>query len=51
MEELVVDGRIILEWILEKQDEKTLTGFIWIRINGNETLGFIQDREYDKLNN
>jgi hypothetical protein len=32
MEDLGVDGRIILEWILEKKGEKVLSGFIWLRI-------------------
>jgi hypothetical protein len=35
-EELIVDGRIILEWILRKYNGKILTGFIWVRI---ETSG------------
>jgi hypothetical protein len=25
-------GRLILEWILERQDEVVLTAFIWLRI-------------------
>jgi hypothetical protein len=28
---LSIDGRIILEWILEKQSGKVCTGFIWLR--------------------
>jgi hypothetical protein len=35
-EELGVEGRIILKWILGKQDEQMWTGFIWLRI---ETCG------------
>jgi hypothetical protein len=31
-EELGVDGRRILEWILGKQGGKVWTGFIWFRI-------------------
>jgi hypothetical protein len=27
-----VDGRIILEWIIGKQDGKVWTGFSWLRI-------------------
>jgi hypothetical protein len=30
-EEVGVDGRSILEWILGKQSDKLLTGFIWLR--------------------
>jgi hypothetical protein len=32
LEELDVDGKIILEWILGKQNVIVWTGFIWIRI-------------------
>jgi hypothetical protein len=31
-EELGIDGKIILEWILEKQSGKVWTGCIWLRI-------------------
>jgi hypothetical protein len=31
-EDLGVDGRLILEWILEKQNWKLWTVFIWLRI-------------------
>jgi hypothetical protein len=31
-EDLGVDRRIILEWILGKWGRKTWTGFIWLRI-------------------
>jgi hypothetical protein len=31
-EELSIDGRIVLEWILEKHDEKVWPGFIWLSI-------------------
>jgi hypothetical protein len=31
-EELDVDGKIILEWILGKQDGRVWTGCIWLRI-------------------
>jgi hypothetical protein len=27
-----VDGRIILRWILEREDGAVLAGFIWLRI-------------------
>jgi hypothetical protein len=32
LKNLDVDGRIILEWILEKYDGKLWTGFFWLRI-------------------
>jgi hypothetical protein len=32
LEDLGVDGRIILEWILGKQDRKAWIGLIWFRI-------------------
>jgi hypothetical protein len=31
-EDLSVDGKIILEWILRKQGRKVWTLFIWLRI-------------------
>jgi hypothetical protein len=31
-EDLDVDGRIVLEWVLWKQGGKVCTGFIWLRI-------------------
>jgi hypothetical protein len=32
LEDLAVDGKIILEWILKKQVGRVWTGFIWLRI-------------------
>jgi len=32
MEDLDVDGRIILKWILKKQDGEAWTGLIWLKI-------------------
>jgi hypothetical protein len=34
-EELGVDGRIILKWILRKLGWKLWTGFIWLRIGNS----------------
>jgi hypothetical protein len=34
-EDLGIDGKIILEWMLGKQDEKAWTGCIWFRIGTN----------------
>ena len=31
LEELRVDGRIILKWIFEKWDGETLSVFLWLR--------------------
>ena len=32
LEELGVDGRIILEWILKKLVDRKCTGLVWIRV-------------------
>jgi hypothetical protein len=32
LEDVGTDGRIILEWILQKCGRNLLTGFIWLRI-------------------
>jgi len=32
LEDLVVDGKIILEWILRKQGREVWIGFIWLKI-------------------
>jgi hypothetical protein len=37
-EGLGVDGRIILEWILEKQNRKLWTVFIWLRIEASSGI-------------
>jgi hypothetical protein len=36
--ELVVDGKIILEWILGKDGGKLWTVFIWLRVRTNGGL-------------
>jgi hypothetical protein len=49
LEDMSLDGKIILEWILGKQGGRMWTGCIWIRIginrgsceHGNEPSGFI----------
>jgi hypothetical protein len=33
-----VDGRIILEWILGKQDGRMWTSFIWLRLETSDWL-------------
>jgi hypothetical protein len=38
LEDLGVDRRIILEFILEKWDEKLRTRFIWLRIGTSGVL-------------
>jgi hypothetical protein len=35
-DDLGIDGKIILEWILQKYDETVWSGCIWLRI---ETIG------------
>jgi hypothetical protein len=32
LENIGVDGRIILKWFLEKESAKICTGFFWLRI-------------------
>jgi hypothetical protein len=32
LEERVVDGKIILKWVLKKSVERAWTGLIWLRI-------------------
>jgi hypothetical protein len=32
MEDLIIDRCIILQWILNKQNAREETGFIWLRI-------------------
>jgi hypothetical protein len=38
LEDLDVDGRIILEWILGKEVGKAWTGAIWLRIGTGDGL-------------
>jgi hypothetical protein len=50
-EDLDVDGRIILQWILDKQILRLWSGFFWLRLgtvtrcceHGNETSGSMKD--------
>jgi hypothetical protein len=37
-EDLIIDGRIILEWILRKEGGRIWTGFIWLWIGTNGGL-------------
>jgi hypothetical protein len=43
LEDLGVDGMIILKWVLRNSVRKTWTRLIWLRIrtSGNELLGSI----------
>jgi hypothetical protein len=49
-EDLSVDGKIILKWILGKVGGKVRTGCIWLRIrtceHGNEALGSIKGGKF-----
>jgi hypothetical protein len=38
LEDLDIDERIILEWILRKSHGKVWTGFIWLRIQSTGRL-------------
>jgi len=38
LEDLGVDGRLMLEKILEKQGEKIWIGFMWIKVGFNDGL-------------
>jgi hypothetical protein len=38
LEDPQVDGRIILKYILKKQDGKAWTGFIWLRLGTSEGI-------------
>jgi hypothetical protein len=38
LRDLVVDGKIILEWFLEKKGGYVWTGFIWLRIGTSDGL-------------
>jgi hypothetical protein len=37
-EDLAIDGKIILEWILGKWGRKLWTGFIWLRLESSGGL-------------
>jgi hypothetical protein len=38
LEDVGLDGRIILKYILKKQDERAWTGFTWFRMGRNGVL-------------
>jgi hypothetical protein len=38
LEDIGVDGRIILKCALKKQDGTSLTGFVWLRADINDRL-------------
>jgi hypothetical protein len=50
LDDLGVYGKIILQWILGKEDGKAWTGCIWLRLgaseHGNEPSGSIKGREF-----
>jgi hypothetical protein len=34
-EDLIIDGKIILDWMLGRQGGKVWTGFIWLRVEAS----------------
>jgi hypothetical protein len=38
LEDLFIDGRIILKWFLRKEGRKVQTGLIWLRIGTSSGL-------------
>jgi hypothetical protein len=37
-EDVVIDGKVVLEWILEKQAGRVWTGFMWLRTGASGAL-------------
>jgi hypothetical protein len=53
LEELGIGERIILKWVLKKQDGSTRAAYVWLRSgpceNGNEHVGCIECEEFVNL--
>lgn len=59
MEDLAVDGRRVLKWLIEKWGMRAWSGFVWLRMKTsselcehvNRSSGYMKGRKYlDQMN-